>query len=228
MENKLYFYLFIVIFFVGLFLRIYSLGRYDFWYDEVGSITITKELGTKDITNYGYAYDYPLFYLLLSFWLRLGNSEFILRLLPSIFGILCIPAIYFVAKELFNSKVGLIAAFILAISPFHIYYSQELRSYTLVTFLALMAIYYLVRSLKENKISYWVGFIIFMIFGLYTHNVAVFLLIVVNIFFILFYKRYKPLLRRWLISQLLIILFYLPWVKVILEQISYCTSRAQT
>lgn len=202
----------------GIFLRFYNLGKYDFWFDEILSISFASNIDKFNIID-SYIDTPPLFYFLLSFWLRLGNSEFILRLLPFIFGVLSIPAIYLVGRKLFDKKVGLIAAFILAISPFHVYYSQELRTYTLVTFLALMTIYYLIKSLKENKISYWVGFIIFTTLTLYSHNIALFLMIAVNCYFFLFYKKYKVLLRRWLISQFFVFLLYLPWVKIGFEQL---------
>jgi uncharacterized membrane protein len=221
MKKKLTNLLFIFIFFVGLLLRLYNLGKYDFWYDEIVSILTAKNIGLGNIVDYGYTSDSPLFCFLLSFWLHFGESEFILRLLPFIFGVLSIPAIYFIGKELFDKKVGLIAAFILAISPFHIYYSQELRTYTLVTFLVLMAIYHLVRSLKENKIYYWASFIVFTILALYSHNIVLFLIIALNLFFPLFYKRYKLPLRIWLIGQFLILLLYLPWLKIIFKQMSY-------
>ena len=213
--------LFILILSIGISLRIYNLDKYDFWHDEIFDILIAKGIFHWTATDYGYLIDPPLFYLLLGFWLRLGNSEFVLRLLPSIFGVLCIIAIYFVGKKLFDKKVGLIASFILAISPFHIYYSQELRTYTLVTFLALMMVYYVIRSLRENKIIYWAGFVIFATLIIYSHNIAIFLIFAVNLYFFLFYKRHKVFLRRWLISQLFIFLFYLPWIKIVFEQISH-------
>jgi len=217
-------FLFILILLIGIALRIYNLGKYNFWWDEILSIEIAKAMTFWNIAYFGYATASPLFYLLLRFWLHLGNSEFILRLLPFIFGVLSIPTIYLVGKELFDKKVGLISAFILAISPFHIYYSQELRTYSLVTFLALITIYYLVRILKKNKIFYWVGFITSTMLILYSHNIALFLMITVNCYFLLFYKKYKILWRNWLISQFIILLLYLPWVKIIFVQIWYAKA----
>ena len=216
-----YIFLFILILSLGISLRIFNIGKYDFWCDETVSILLAKETGHLSVTDYNYFIDPPIFYLLLSFWLHLGKSEFILRFFPFIFGVLSIPAIYLVSKELFNKKVGLISAFILAVSPFHIYYSQELRTYSLVTFLALMTVYYLVKALKVNKVPYWVGFIIFTILTIYSHNIALLLIIAVNTYFILFYKRYRVHLRRWLMSQSVIFFFYLPWVGILFKQLHH-------
>ena len=205
---------------LGFFLRLYNLGSWGFWYDEVDSIFSGKFLIWHNILEVSIYTHWPgLFpFLLMRLWKYLGDGEFILRLLPLIFGILSIFAIYKIGGLLFNIKTGLISAFILCVSPFHIYYSQELRHYTLLTFLSLMAFFYLIQSLRSNKLCYWFGLIIFTAFSLNTHNVAIFLLIVENIFFIFFYKRYKSLLKRWLVSQLFIILFFLPHFAAIFGQ----------
>ena len=221
MKNKIIILLFILIIFIGILLRIYNLGKYNFWRDEVFSVLVAKGIAPWDMASYSYLIDSPLFCLFLRLWLKLGDSEFILRLFPFIFGVLSIPAIYLVAKELFDKKVGLISAFILTISPFHIYYSQELRTYSLVTFLVLIAIYCLIKSLKENRIFSWVGFVIFTTLTIYSHNMALLLLIAINFYIFYFYKKYKVIFRRWLTSQFFILLFYLPWVEVILKQIAH-------
>ena len=118
----------IFILIIGLFLRIYGLDKYDFWYDEAVTLLAAKELTLRSVLTFSQLPLNPsLFYFLVKFWMLLGKSEFILRLLPLTFGFLSIITIYFVGKALFNRKAGLIGAFLLAISPFHIYYSQELR-----------------------------------------------------------------------------------------------------
>lgn len=214
--------LFVLILLIGTYLRFYNLGYWGFWHDEVGSMFVAKFLNwhilSKAIT---YTICPPLLPILLHFWRYLGSSEFILRLLPLVFSILSIIVTYKIGQLLFNTKTGLISAFLLSISPFHIYYSQELRAYSLLAFVSLMSIFYLIKCLKRNKLFYWVGLIIFTALSLYTHNIAIFLLIAENIFFILFYKRYKTLLQKWLIAQLFIVLFYLPYFKNIFEQTVY-------
>ncbi|MGZ4847178.1 MAG: glycosyltransferase family 39 protein [Halobacteriota archaeon] len=58
-------------------------------------------------------------------------------------GVLAIPMIYAVGRQLFNEETGLVAAFILALSSFNIYYSQEVRMYSLIVLLALTSVYFL-------------------------------------------------------------------------------------
>ena len=204
------FYLLISTIILGFFLRLYNLGKYGFWLDEVISIYYSRKIW-KMIRHFSIdatpTFEPPLFGLLLHFWSFLGESEFILRLLSLSFGVLSIIAIYKVGQLLFNKKVGLISAFILAISPLSIYYSQELRPYSLVTFFVLMSIYNLIKSLENNRLRSWIGFIIFTVLCMYTHFATVFLLIIVNFFFLYRYftdKKCKVLLKRWVITQLVI------------------------
>lgn len=225
MNRKRALFLLILILLMGFCLRIYNLGAHSFWYDEAVSIIGAKSINLSYMINYWlYFTDPPLFYLLLRFWTYLGESEFILRLLPLIFGILSIISIYLIGQRLFDKKVGLISAFILAISPFHLYYSQELRTHALTTFLALMSVYYLIKVFGEDKRSSWLGLIVFTTLCIYSHHIALFLIIAQNFFFFLFYKKHRIQLQRWLMSQFTIFLLYLPFLNILIKQI----IRAET
>ena len=221
-KRRVAFYL-IFILMIGLFLRIYGLDKYDFWHDEAASIILSENLTLQSALNY-LIFPYPpstipfLFYFLLKFWMLLGKSEFILRLLPLTFGFLCIIGVYFLGKALLNKKAGLIGAMLLAISPFHIYYSQELRAYTFFTFLSLISIYFFVKVLEESKLSSWIWFVFFTALCSYAHSTSLFLLLAENVYFFLFYKRYKKVRLRWWISQLTILLLYAPWFVVLFRQ----------
>lgn len=203
-------FLFILAISTGL--RLYKLGTYSFWYDEACWMLLDSPKDSIGITKP------PLFKFLLNIWANLGQNEFILRLLPFIFGVLSIPIIYKIGKILFDKKVGILAAFFLSISPFHIYYSQELTNYTLTLFLCLCSIYYFIIVLKENKFLLWIGYIAFTTLSIYSHYPSFFLLATENLIFLIFCRKYKTLINRWLLSQLIIILLYLPWLVIMPEQ----------
>jgi mannosyltransferase len=91
----------------------------------------------------------PLYYLLLHYWITLnGYTPYNVRLLSALFGAGTIPIIYLIGKRISGVMTGLVAAVILAFSPFNIYFAQETRMYTLLTFNAAVAIYALVRLLN--------------------------------------------------------------------------------
>ena len=84
----------------------------------------------------------PAYYLLLHYWTRLaGQTEFALAFFSLAFGLLLIPLTSRLARLVANKPVAVWAALLVAFSPYHIWYSQEVRMYTLGAALGLGAAY---------------------------------------------------------------------------------------
>jgi len=111
----------------GLLLRLHGLDFHDLWHDEAWSIFISN--------NIQFYLSRPLFYTILRFWIKIfGLSEFSARFPALIFSVLSIPAVYILGKKLFDSRVGIISAALIALSPFQIWYAQEARVYSMAVF----------------------------------------------------------------------------------------------
>ncbi len=221
-KDKKIIYLLAGILLIGLFLRIYRLGYYSFWYDEALSITLARINPITYFQHYiSYMIDPPLFHLLLHFWSYLGKSEFVLRSFSLIFGIISIVLVYKVGERLFNKRAGLIGAFMLALSPLNIYYSQELRCYSLLLFLTLLSTHFFIKLLKKNEPFSWIGYIIATLLCLYTHYSAFFFIFAQNCFFFFFFKQHKRIINKWIGSNFIILGLYLPWIKVLIKQIIF-------
>lgn len=137
---------------IGGLLRVYRIGDKGLWLDEAFSVW----LGWHSLSDlYGWIVRIdqhpPLYYTLLHFWMWLGDSETTVRSLSAFFGTLTIPVIFLIGRRMAGSGVGLIAALILAVSPFHVRFAQETRMYTLLTFNASMAILALVYLLSDQR-----------------------------------------------------------------------------
>lgn len=141
--------LLLLLIFLGAILRFYRLGDWSLWNDE--SHTIETALMGISKGAVGPVF-YPINFILtqISFNI-LGVSEFSARFFPCIFGILTIPATYFLAKELFNSKIGLIAALFIALYTWHIDWSQNARYYTLESFLIVISSIMFYKGLERNR-----------------------------------------------------------------------------
>lgn len=206
----------------GIVLRLYKWNGYSFWYDEVLWMLFPQMHCWKHLLNFLICTIWigkpPLFRFLLYFWSFLGQDEFIMRLLPFLFGVSSIVVTYKIGKKLFNEKVGLLAAFFMSLSPFNIYYSQELTHYTLTLFLCLCSIYYLVCNLEENNLAGWIKFSIITSLALYSNYICIFLVMAENIFFFFSYGKYKNLIKKWLLSQSAVLLIYLPWLLIMPKQ----------
>ena len=110
----------------------YNLGHRSLWYDEGLSVyTAQRDWAAfwAIITNM--EANMSLYFFLLKLWISLGDDEATIRFLSVIFSTASIPIIYLVGKELFDSRAGTIAAFLLGVNGFFIYYAQEARGYTL-------------------------------------------------------------------------------------------------
>ncbi|MGK7889690.1 MAG: glycosyltransferase family 39 protein, partial [Leptolyngbyaceae cyanobacterium] len=200
----------------------------------------------------------PLFFCLQYHWLGLwlpllstGISEpgthvlasphwiWVLRSLPALFGVLCVAGSYLLVRLMVSPIAGLMAAALMAVSPFAVYLSQEARHYTLPMFwtiLALIGLVLMQRRILSDRTIPWpllLGWTLVNSFGLYTHY-----------FFLLDFTAQVMALGGWLVwrrlsasgsntskrfhqyaSQLglsvtVVIISYLPWIPTLLSHIN--------
>lgn len=140
----------ILIIAMATLLRLYRLDSQSFWIDEGYSVWAAQTFSSIDPAT-SYSSDTPLYCFLLGQWMRLFDTDFGIRLLSVIFGVAAVPIIFFLGRSVFNNTVGITSALFLALSPFHIKYSQEVRVFSIFFFFLLFAIYMIVKLTKEEK-----------------------------------------------------------------------------
>ncbi|MEA3341177.1 MAG: glycosyltransferase family 39 protein, partial [Chloroflexota bacterium] len=213
------------------FLRFYRLDAQSFWNDEGNSARIAERpLG---LIVEGAAGDIhpPGYYLLLHYWRTLfGQSEFALRSLSVAAGVATVAFTYLLGRRLFGESTGLMAAFLGAISPFAIYYSQEARMYALLVALSAASTYLLVLLLQKPgfcRFAYrktrFLAYVLTCAAGLYAHYAFPFVLLVHNLIFGLWWLATTRRLRRgavWAGAQVLIVALYLPWLPVAFRSVT--------
>lgn len=205
MKTDKTFWVLLAILISGAVLRIYDLGTESLWFDEVGSV----DLAMRDVGSFFFKFhNSPFYFLILKYWMSIwGVSESALRSLSVIFGISSVFLIYKVSELLFNKKVALFSAFLLSISPVHIFYSQEARNYSLLVFMTLLSMFIFIRLLREDKIKLYIYYVLANILLCYTLLHGVLVLVGQNIFFFLKGKNKK----RWIIAQVVVLIFFLAW-----------------
>ena len=157
----------IVIFVIAIFLRFYKLGTFrclnwdeaSFGYNAYSILkTGRDEYGVKLPLQFKSVGDYkaPLYiYLSVPVIKVLGLNEFSVRFMPAFLGSLCIILFYFLTKELFNKeRIGLIAALMLAISPWHLQFTKAGADVGVGTFFTLLGIYGFIKGTKGSKWGY--------------------------------------------------------------------------
>ncbi len=85
-------------------------------------------------------------------------AVFTLILFPAIWGTLTVIPVYLLGRESFNRKVGLVAAFLLAIMPAHMMRSVATQADwdAFNLFLIMFMFYFFLKALKEVKYKRWV------------------------------------------------------------------------
>ena len=174
---------------LAVVLRFWRLGQWGFDSDEV--FMLRDSLDPR-LTN-----PRPLLYFLNHYMVQplMPLHELSLRLLPAIFGVLAIPTIYFVGRRLVGARAALFAAFFLAVSPLHVYYSQFARYWSLVFLLAAVYPYAIYLGIHERSRG-WLAFGLFIgVLAVLAHPASVLLVGGLGIWAI--YARREQLARLW-------------------------------
>jgi uncharacterized membrane protein len=175
-EKEYWLHILIGLTIIAAILRFYHLDFNSLWLDEISTYkySIGSFENMKMMMTTGTDYAPPLFFFLEHFVLQgLGTSELTIRLLPALFGTLTIPVIYFVGKEFWDEKVGLITAGIFTFSPFLIYYSQEARAYAMALLLISIEFYFFLKAAKTEEVKDWILFGVFAGVAFWTHYYTV-------------------------------------------------------
>lgn len=164
---------------VAVAARLYHLGRQSIWGDE--SLTLFKYTAGNSLTDFfrhiwKIGVHPPLYFLVGHYWYKLGHSEFMLRFPSMVFGVAAIPVMYALVNRLFGQRAAGISALIIAVSPIHIWYSQEARMYTLQLLLSLTSMLFFVKALQKRRPRDYALYALFTVMAFYT-QVATILLI---------------------------------------------------
>ncbi len=151
-DRRVHLLLLAAITFLAAVLRFYRLDAWSFWIDEIFTVRRAQiHILDGSIANF---WRQPASLFLVAGALRLfGVSEWSARLAPALIGVLTIPVLYFSIRRMVGSASAVIASLLLAVSPWHIYWSQNARFYTALFLLYLLAYVGFYRSLEEARPS---------------------------------------------------------------------------
>jgi len=207
-------------------LRVYHLDGQSLWYDEGFSVYLSG-MGLAEITaRTAGDIQPPVYYYLLHAWMLVaGRSEFAVRFLSVVFGSLIIPLVYVFTCRLLGQQTALLAAFLIVISPFNVWYAQETRMYTLVTMLGVLSSWLLLAALDTDGTapaaarpwanrSIWAAYALTNIVAIYAHYYAFFIVAFQAMFLAIWWLlagRPAQTLRQGMAALLATILAYVPW-----------------
>ena len=203
--------MFLAIIVLGVALRLFNLAQHDFWLDEVLTHEVISgmfaagpdhEFNSLSIDKHP-----PFYYALLRQWSFLfGLNEFSLRFFSVIFSVLSIIILYKLGVLFFDKITALIGAALMALSPFHIWYAQEARMFSLSVFFTLAGVYIFFKALEKEKIIlYWVIFSLVTLCLISTTYFALFLFIPELIIIL---SKYRRCFVKWALSAGIALLIF--------------------
>lgn len=167
------------------------LSTKSFWLDEAMSV---HEARFERLPSVAFADggNFALYYLLLHGWLRLGSSDGFVRALSVIAAVLAIPCIYLVGRRLFDTRVGIFAAFLLATNAFFISYAQEARGYTLFVLAGLLSTLFFVDLIERRAWQPAVLYVVASALMVYDHFFGVLVLAAHVVSALIVFRRQLP------------------------------------
>jgi len=165
---------------VALLLRTWQLGSESPWWDEIVTLEILDAPSVVEFVSLERAADPPMtpgYFVLAYYWSRLaGTSTIAMRWLSVLLGLVALPLTYVLARRLYNPTAGWVAALAHAAALPHVYYSQEVRVYALVTLLTLVSTCAFWLALEDRRPGWWA-----------LHLAANFVLAFTHLFTVLFF-----------------------------------------
>ncbi|HKR05344.1 MAG TPA: hypothetical protein VJY62_11985 [Bacteroidia bacterium] len=226
-------FLLLIILAVAAVLRFNNYGLFSLSNDELSALARLRFNSFSEVIEKGVMIDFhPAgVQIFLFYWVKFfGISELALRLPFVLFGIGSVYLICLTGKKWFNAAVGLLAAATLCVLEFPLLYSQVARPYSPGLFFTLLATYYWSEIFSDKiknqtapdakKVNFrpYAGFVLSVSACMYTHYFALLqsgLVCIAGLFF-LSKKNYKA----YFISGGVILLLYVPHLKIFLHQMS--------
>lgn len=137
---------------IALALRLYRLGDANLWWDEALAVWGVRQ-GLVGVTLWTASDVHPpLYFWALWSWTRLaGESEFAMRALSAVAGVLTVAVTYSLGVRAAGRRVGALAALLTATARFHVWWSQEMRMYVLAGLWGTLSLFLLLRWLDAER-----------------------------------------------------------------------------
>ncbi len=195
-----------VLLLVAFALRAVSLTAQGVWRDEVDQWYFAHDswpvLGSRFLQA---GWNGPLYSPLLRVWMALaGDSVYAMRYLSLLWGILSIALFYALGKRLLGRPSAMVAATLMAVSPYMVWYAQEIKMYAWVVMWVLLALYALERVCQEHRLRWWLATLGVLPLLFYSHLMTLLLLPVMGVWFLARYTWKHPL-NSWLLLALLLL-----------------------
>jgi uncharacterized membrane protein len=218
---------------VAFGLRLWQLGTESLWYDETVSVLLAGKPLAELLAHTARDIHPPGYYLLLHGWGLLVRPtpahglEF-LWAYPSLgFGLLVVALTLALGRRLVEPRVALLALWLAALHPFQIWYSQEVRMYTVGACWGLVGLWALLQMGRGQRPLRWLLVAaLALAAGLYTLYYFLFVFVALAGIALHQFWANRQLsgahqrLGYWLAAQALALMLWTPWLPVFWRQVT--------
>ena len=207
----------------ALGLRLFHLGQRVVWFDEANSLLVARAAPAEIIDAARDDVHSALYCLILHTWQSVTTGEIGARMLSVL---AAVAAVYFLGSRLGGRGAGLLSAGLLGLSPLHVWYSQEIRMYSVQTLLICLSFLFFLKALREGRRISWIVYVLCTALTLYIQYTSIFAVLTQNVFVAIHYRKDRRTLRCWLLSQWAVALLFAPCLPLLFWQTSRVTGRS--
>ena len=172
---------------ITLFLRLHHLDFDSLFMDEIRQVSYYKNSITEIITNAASQQQPPLDYWIGHYVFKLSSSDYAARLPAAIFGAASVILLVFICLRFCRWPIAVFVGLVMSLMPFHLYFSQDARPYSIAIFFFLVFIYtinQLVKISSPNVVHYLTLFFVTTLF-LYSRTLSPLCVFSITFFLIL-------------------------------------------
>ncbi len=160
----------------------------------------------------------PLYEILLHFWVKyFGVSGLSVRMPSLFFNCVTLFFLYKIGNEFYNKRIAVYVSLIFIFSNYQIIFAHEARVYALLGMLASISMFYYLKLIIGNNSNKW-NYILLLLMNIlliYSHYFGFFVLFVQSLHFISSKQLRQKYFKNYLLSIVIIVLFYLPNILVL-------------
>lgn len=214
----------------ALFIRLLNIDKpTGLWYDEMLTYIFSSKNFPLGILKALWREDFhmPLYYMYVHIWMKLfGSGDIILRLSSVFWGVLTVPAMFYLGKTYKSKSLGYLLAIIGCLSPIMIYYSQEVRFYSMLMFLSTVSVTFFLKFINEPDKKDFSLFFLTNLLILYIYTLGIiFVGIEILILLVHFYLYRKEDLFKFSRYLLGFVVLSIPYFSLL---VSYLVAASKT
>ncbi len=153
----------------------------------------------------------PGYHTLLHFWMEaFGTGEVAVRMLSVVLGVAAVPLFAVLARDLFDTRTGVVAAGVGAAAPFWVWHADEARMYPLLLTVGLAGLVLLRAALRHGGVGWWAGYAAALAAGAYSHY-FLWLMPPVHLALVLLGRPGRRRLLAWFGATAAGLSVFLPW-----------------